>query len=92
LDAVKTLLKKTPKTNFNFKGRNPELGLQLAPRMVIRDAEEIIFFITPGLSVSMTGQDEACLWTNCKELVQAFTAVFDDLWRNSTDMEKKILD
>ncbi len=92
LDAAKTLLKKTAKTKFNFKGRNPELGLQLSPRMVIRDAEEIIFFITPRQSIPMTGQDEACLWTNCKELVHAFTAVFDDLWRNSTDMEKKILE
>ena len=92
LQAVKNLLKKIPKTKFNLKGRNPKLGLQLAPRMVIRDNEEIIFFVTPSENESATGQDEACLWTNSKELVHAFTAVFDELWHNSTDIEKKILE
>lgn len=58
LKAVKNLLKKIPKTKFNLKGRNPQLGLQLAPRMVIRDNEEIVFFITPREESSSTGQDE----------------------------------
>jgi hypothetical protein len=35
----------------------------------------------------MTEQD-VCLWTDCKELVHAFSTVFEDLWRNSTDIEK----
>lgn len=92
LDAVKNLLKKVPKTKFNLKGRNPKLGLQLAPRMVIRDNEEIIIFITPRPDASATEQDEACLWTNSKELIRAFTTVFDDLWRDSMDIEKRILE
>jgi sugar-specific transcriptional regulator TrmB len=92
LEAVKNLLKKITKTKFNLKGRNPQLGLQLAPRMVIRDHEEILFFITPMEDASATGRDEACLWTDSKELVRAFAAVFDDLWRNSTDIKKNILE
>lgn len=92
LNAVKTLLKRTAKTGFNFKGRNPNLGLQLSPRMVIRDEEEILFFITPKTDVHATGQDDVCLWTNCKALVQSFIAVFEDLWRNSTDIETKIIE
>ncbi len=60
--------------------------------MVIRDTEEIIFFITPGQDTYSVGQDEVCLWTNSKELVHAFTAVFDDLWQNSTDIGEKILE
>jgi sugar-specific transcriptional regulator TrmB len=91
LDAAKALLKRTPKAVFDFKGRNPELGLQLSPRMVIRDEEEILFFITskdaPGL-----GKDEMCMWTNCKALVDSFSAVFEDLWNNSTDLEQKIIE
>jgi sugar-specific transcriptional regulator TrmB len=90
LNAVKTLLKRAPKTGFNFKGRNPELGLQLAPRMVIRDDEEIIFFITPRTDTAAATQEDLCLWTNCKTLVQAFVAVFEDLWNKSTNIEKKI--
>ena len=90
LNAMKTLLKRTPKTGFNFKGRNPDLGLTLSPRMVIRDDEEIIFFITPRTGTPTAEQEDVCLWTNCKALVQSFTAVFEDLWHNASDVERKI--
>jgi len=89
LDAAKALLKRIPQTGFDFKGRNPEWGLQLSPRMVIRDEEEILFFIT-SKDASASGQNDVCLWTNCKALVDSFNAVFEDLWRNSTDLERKI--
>ena len=92
LNALKTLLRRVPKIGFNFKGRNPDLGLQLSPRMVIRDDEEIIFFITPKTETATVEQDEVCLWTNCKALVQAFSSVFEDLWRNSTDIQKKTVE
>lgn len=90
LNVVKTLFKRTPKTGFNFKVRNPNLGLQLSPRMVIRDEEEILFFITPKKDMQATEPDDVCLWTNCETLVHSFTTVFEDLWRNSTDIERKI--
>ena len=83
-NAMSRLLEKAPKTGFNLKGRNPELGLKLSPRMVIRDNEELLYFITPPT------EDDSCLWTTCKELVRSFVAVFDELWRNSTDIEKTI--
>jgi sugar-specific transcriptional regulator TrmB len=92
LNAMKALLEKTSKAGFNFKGRNPDLGLRLSPRMVIRDDEEIIFFITPRTSMPTAEQDDVCLWTNCKTLVQAFAAVFEDLWSKSTNIEQKIVE
>jgi len=88
--AMKTLLARIPKSEFDFKGKNPNLGLQPGPRMVIRDDEEILFFITPKLDAAAAEQDEVCLWTNCKALVQAFTAVFEESWSNSTDIENTI--
>jgi sugar-specific transcriptional regulator TrmB len=90
LDAMKTLLKKIPKTKVNFKGRSSELGLQLPPRMVIRDNEEILFFITPKTDRVIAEQDDVCLWTNCSALVQSFTSVFEDSWRNASDADSKI--
>ncbi len=90
LNAIKTLLRRKPKTGFNLKGRNPNLGLQLSPRMVIRDEKEILFFITPKTDVEATEPDDVCLWTNCETLVYSFITVFEDLWRNSTDIERKI--
>ena len=91
LNAAKALLERASK-NINLKGRNPNVGLQLSPRMVIRDEEEILFYITPESDISMPKKDPSCLWTTSKELIQSFTAVFDELWRNSTDIEKTIGD
>jgi sugar-specific transcriptional regulator TrmB len=44
--AMKALLSRKRKSSFNFSGRNPSLGLSLSPRMMIKDDEEILFFIT----------------------------------------------
>jgi sugar-specific transcriptional regulator TrmB len=90
VNSIKTLLKRKPRARVNFKGRNPNLGLRLSPRMVIRDEEEILLFITPRTNVSSTARDETCLWTNGKTLVQSFSAVFENLWTNSTDINEKI--
>jgi sugar-specific transcriptional regulator TrmB len=88
LNTAKQTLKKMPKTDFNFKARNPDFGLTLFPRMVTRDDEEVLFFMAPRTGSTET--DDICLWTNCKSLVQAFAVVFEDLWNNSTDIEEKI--
>jgi hypothetical protein len=88
LAAMKTVLKRIPENGFNLNGRTPDLGLQ-SPRMVIRDEEEILFFITPKPDAPTTEQD-VCLWTDCKELVRSFSTVFEDFWRNSTDIYQKI--
>jgi sugar-specific transcriptional regulator TrmB len=91
LNALKALIDRMPKSGFNFKARNPDLSVRLFPRMVTRDNEEILFF-TATPKADELEKDDLCLWTNCKSLVQAFTAVFDDLWRNSTDIHEKILE
>jgi sugar-specific transcriptional regulator TrmB len=88
--TLKEILKTLAAAKFNFEGRTPELGIDLFPQMTIRDQEEAIFFITPRADASLAQQDDVCLWTNCKSLVNAFSAVFEDLWRNSTDISEKI--
>lgn len=92
LKATKTLLKKIPKIPLHIKSRNTEIGLRLSPRIVIRDEDEILFFITPRTDTSDIEQDEVCLWTNCRELVQTFKTVFEEAWEDSLDIEKMILD
>jgi sugar-specific transcriptional regulator TrmB len=87
---MKALLKGITEARLNFEGRNPDLGLKLFPRMVIRDKDEILFFIKSRTDLSATEQDDVCLWTNCKDLVQAFTSVFEDYWRNATDIRQTI--
>ena len=73
---------------LNIKGRNPTAGLKLSTQMVIRDNEEALFFISTKTEQNPT-EDDVCLWTNSGALVQAFVAVFDDLWKNSSDVEKR---
>ncbi len=90
IDLMKALLQETPKTELRFEIRNPNIGLKLFPRMVIKDEEEALFFISPKVDNSVPEQDNVCLWTNCKSLVHSFLAMFEDLWLNSTEIEKKI--
>lgn len=90
--AMKTLLRETTSAKLNLEGRNPDLGLRLFPRMVIRDEDEAIFFIRARTEESIVEQDDVCLWTNCKTLVQAFTAIFEELWQYSTDIKNKIFE
>jgi sugar-specific transcriptional regulator TrmB len=86
-----TLLKPKLKSGINVKARNPELGLASFPRMVIRDDDEILFFISPKKDLPPRSQ-EVCIHTNCGSLIQAFTGVFEELWRHSTDIENKIVE
>jgi sugar-specific transcriptional regulator TrmB len=85
------LLRAKLKPVLHIKSRNPDLGLALFPRMVIRDNQEILFFISPGTRRSARKQ-EVCISTNCSSLVQSFTSVFANLWVNSTDIDEKIIE
>jgi hypothetical protein len=90
MPAMKTLLKEIAQANLNFEARNPALGLRPFPRIVLRDEDEILFFIKSRTDLSATEQDDVCLWTNCKDLTQAFTEVFEDYWHNATDIRHTI--
>lgn len=90
VNAMKDLLKTKMAERLNFDGRTPDLGLKVFPRMVIRDDEETMFFINPEADASTMEQDDVGLWTNCKSLVHSFSVMFEELWRNSTDIQKKI--
>jgi sugar-specific transcriptional regulator TrmB len=90
LNAGKALLERIPKTGFRIRARNPNLGLRLFPRMVIKDDEEILLFITSGTGTLPADHNEVSLWTNCRSIVNSFTWFFDELWRNSTELETRI--
>jgi len=91
-NAINALLEKTSKARINFRGKNPDLGLRPFPRMVIRDDEEVLLFITPIAEDSSEIQMDTSLWTNCRTLVQTFSAVFEDLWRNATETQQETVE
>jgi sugar-specific transcriptional regulator TrmB len=92
MESIISILKTTPKQDFGLEIRTPDLGLRISSRMIIRDDEEAIFFIEQGTDFSNVERKEVCLWTNCGSLVRSFAAVFEDLWLNSTNIQKKILE
>ena len=87
LHAVKTLYENLKK-EVNLKTRSPEIKTPPSPRMVLRDNKEIMFFIT----TEPLPKDEACFCTNCSSIIQAYHNVFEDLWENSVDIEKKSIE
>jgi pimeloyl-ACP methyl ester carboxylesterase len=60
--------------------------------MVARDNEEILFFVTPNTDTKMNGIYETCVYTNNLSLLQSLTGIFEELWRDSTDVNKRILE
>ncbi|MFC1487914.1 TrmB family transcriptional regulator [Thermoproteota archaeon] len=90
LKAAKVLKPKL-KPNLVLKGINPDLGSPPFSRMVIRDNEEAILFISDRNEKYLEDR-ETCLLTNNKKIIQAFIVVFEDLWHDSIDIEDLIVE
>jgi len=88
MGAMQKLLEIIPENLRNIRGRNPDFGFKLSPRMVIRDNEEIFLFINPLAQETLEEKDDVGLWTNCMTIVQSFAAMFENLWHDSTDITK----
>jgi sugar-specific transcriptional regulator TrmB len=87
--AIKMLLRRKPKES-SFEARTPELGLSMISQMLIRDDEEVAFFVSQESDKTGANENDLCLWTNSKTIVNSFKTVFEDLWHNSTDIQNKI--
>ena len=89
LEVAKQLLKKI-NPHIKIKGRNINVGLSLFPRIIIRDNEEILYFISSRLDTSDEQNNYDSLFTNCVSIIKPLSSVFENLWQNSTEIEKKI--
>ena len=90
LKALKILRTKFNST-LDFRGTNHSLGLSSFSRVIIRDNEEIILFISDERAKISGSQKDVCLVTNCKSIIQAFSGFFDELWKNSITIEDGII-
>ena len=91
LKAMKLLIPKL-KTEIDVRAIQSGSESRLLPRMVIRDGEEILFFISPRTDLFITSQNESCLFINSRSLVQTLIGTFKDLWKDSIAIEDKILE
>jgi HTH-type transcriptional regulator, sugar sensing transcriptional regulator len=92
LKALKGFLLRIPKIKSNFQLRSPTLNQKSFSRMFIRDEAEVAFFIDNKINNKAIQTDDLCLWTDCKEIVSSFSALFEDLWRDATDIQKRIIE
>ncbi len=91
LQAIKLLNEKL-NAGFDLKARNSSASFSILPRMVVRDNSEILFFISPNTDIWMTGKNEVCICTNNVSLVQTLKGIFKELWLDSTEINKRILE
>ncbi|MEJ2244455.1 MAG: helix-turn-helix domain-containing protein [Candidatus Bathyarchaeota archaeon] len=89
LKPIKMLLKKI-ESDFDFKGKDPERTSSICPRMVIKDNDEILLFISDPNEVSSKNKIEAVLCTNSKSIINSFHGVFQDLWSQGKPILRKI--
>ena len=76
----------------NFRIMDSSLGLTKFSRMVIRDSEEILLFISEENEPSTIKEKEVCLHTNCKTIIQSYLGVFNDIWGDSRNLSQLILE
>lgn len=87
---VKAVLQKTLSKHFEIEGRHKDLGAKPYPRFVIRDNEEIVFFLTPTEDASPPDRGDTVLWTNSREIVSALKIFFEETWDEATDLGIRI--
>ena len=87
---VKAVLQKSLPRHFEIEGRHKDLGAKSYPRFVIRDNDEIVFFLTPTEESSTPDQEETVLWTNSREIVSALKIFFEGTWDEATDLGIRI--
>jgi len=84
------MLKPKLKKGFELRGKNSASSFDTLPRMVIRDKDEALFFITPKSDMFSKGETEACICTNNVSLIQALEGIFREMWQGATILDEKI--
>lgn len=75
-----------------IKGRNADIGVPLFPRIIIRDNQEILYFISSQTKETEDQHDFEAILTDCISLVKPFSSLFEELWKDSSDIQQKILE
>ncbi len=79
-------------SHIMIKGRNGDIGLPLFPRIIIRDNQEILYFISSQKKETEDNHDFEAILTDCTSLVKPFSSLFEELWKKSSDIQQKILE
>jgi sugar-specific transcriptional regulator TrmB len=79
---------------IKVKVRNADEGFAPTsfPRFIIRDNDEILYFISQQIGYSENRDDFTGILTNYHSLVKPFSRIFEDAWRKSKDIQQQIID
>jgi sugar-specific transcriptional regulator TrmB len=91
-ETLKNLARTKSAYKIDLKAKDIDPAERLPPRMIIRDAAEMLLWLSHQPEANILQGDSTCLWTNCKDIVKTFASVFDELWFSATDFEQKILE
>ncbi len=91
IEAVKRCLKKSTAKDANIQWRYTDLSTNSHLRFVIKDAKEVLFFLT-NLEKPTIGKQEVCFWTNSETLVLAFKTIHETIWPNLQSAAEHIKD
>ena len=87
--AIKQFLKNV-NPQIKLKSRNADIGVSPFPKMALRDNEELLYFISPRTDDVMSKDGYVCLLTNAPSIVELLSNIFEEIWRNSTEINHKI--
>ena len=90
VEVIRPAIANIMQKGITVKGRNPDFGLKLSPRMIIKDKEEMLFSLEPKNKTSEIKGSDVSLGTNCQSLIQSFESIFEELWQNSTYIIERI--
>ena len=89
LDETQSINQRVQRKHLVVEMRHLNLETSFIPRLVLRDEEEAVFFLTPR-RLLMLGKEETGLWTNSKAVVFSLKALFEELWQDSQPLSKRI--
>ncbi len=89
LEIAKSLERMLEDHRVNIDIRHFGANTKFGPRLVIRDNEEAVVFLTPKY-MPAAGQKETGLWTNSNAVVSALQALFEGMWKDSTPLTERI--
>jgi len=90
ISTVKQITEEASRRNINLELRHISLISQVFPRFVIKDREEVLYFISPSVDSSIDNKEDTGLWTNSKAFVYAQKSFFEELWNSGMSADKRI--
>ena len=89
LEIAKNFVQKLQRHHISIEIGQVDLDAKFAPRLLIRDGDEAVVFLTPR-NMSIAKQEDTGVWTNSKAFVSALQALFEEMWKDSKPLSERI--